>query len=85
MGFNRTTINSFVQVIFRKIYWIRSWSLLFKEERDVLKTRCSKLQVSVMEIFICFSFSFLSHATLQNFPLSSLKARDSEFTRISFI
>ena len=35
--FSRATTNSFMQVIFRGSYWIRSEQLFKEEERDVLK------------------------------------------------
>ena len=38
--FNRTSTNFFLQAVFRGSYWIRDWSLLFKEEeRNELKER----------------------------------------------
>ena len=50
--FQRTHINSCLQVIFRRTYWIRQWSLLSKEKaRGLLKEGCRKLEVVVMQFF----------------------------------
>ncbi len=36
--FNGSNFNSYLQVIFRGMYWARQWSLLLKEDgRDVMK------------------------------------------------
>ena len=57
--FNRTTPNSFMQVIFRGTYWTRSWSLLSKEEeRSNLKINCCKSEITVMELFNKFGWKF---------------------------
>ncbi|KAJ1255192.1 hypothetical protein BS78_K280700 [Paspalum vaginatum] len=57
MVFNRTPITSFLQVIFRATYWIRSCSPLFKEEeRETMRTGCTLLETTVMEIFSKFGW-----------------------------
>jgi len=46
-------------MVFRGNYWIREWSLLFKEEkRNKLKKGCSILETTVMELFNNFGWKF---------------------------
>ena len=50
--------NSFAQVIFRGMHWIRSWSQMSKEEEErTLKTICHRLEVIAMEILKGISWS----------------------------
>jgi hypothetical protein len=52
MVFQRTRPNSCLQVIFRGAYWIRSWSILSKEEeRDSLMLGCRNLETTALDVF----------------------------------
>ena len=72
--FQKTIPNSYLQVIFRGIYWARCWSQLSKEEEKLsLKKRACSLESTVMafyskhgwnfrnrlKLLVCFSFIFL--------------------------
>jgi hypothetical protein len=43
MVFEKAKSNSFLQVIFRAIYWARAWVLHKEEERPTLKEACRPL------------------------------------------
>jgi hypothetical protein len=50
--FQRSNFNSILQVMFRGTYWIRSWSILSKdEERNILKEGCRWLETMALEFF----------------------------------
>jgi hypothetical protein len=49
--FQKSRSKSILQVIFRGTFWIRSWSILSKEEgRLSLKEGCRSLESSALEI-----------------------------------
>ena len=56
--FKNSTTNSTMQVIFRAMHWIRSWSILSKEEERSILTKCSQQLITVMEIFNNFGWKF---------------------------
>lgn len=57
--FLRSKPNSFLQVLFRGTYWIKSWSILSKEEeRSSLKKGCQKLEITSMEVFSKAGWNF---------------------------
>jgi hypothetical protein len=50
--FDKATTPSYLQVIFKKSYWTRSWSLLQKEEdRQMMKMGCRNIETTMMEVF----------------------------------
>jgi hypothetical protein len=50
--FDKTAAPSYLQVIFRGTYWIRSWFLLQKEEDcQFMKMGCSIFETTAMEVF----------------------------------
>jgi hypothetical protein len=50
--FNKSHYKSILQVIFRGVFWIRSWSVLSNEEgRKVLKFGCLKLETVALAFF----------------------------------
>jgi hypothetical protein len=52
MVFQKSKSKSFLQVVFRGTYWIRSWSILSKEEgQEKLKIGCRWLETIALEIF----------------------------------
>jgi len=58
--FQQSKPNSSLQVIFRAAYWIRSWSILSKEEeRDSLKEGCRTLEAAALEMFNNFGWNAL--------------------------
>ena len=66
--FKNSTINSFLQVIFNGTYWVRTQSLLFKEEERrsfLLKQNCQRLEGTMMEIFNKFGWKFRSKIEYQ--------------------
>lgn len=53
--FKNVISNSFLQVIFRAIYWILWWSLLHEEEERLsLKVGCRLLETIIMGVFANF-------------------------------
>lgn len=49
--FNRSKSNSCLQVIFRGSFWIRSWSILSKEEeKEILIEGSRRLELAALEI-----------------------------------
>ena len=60
MVFKGGKSNTFLQVIFRAIYWIRTWSLLHKEDgtRSCFKNGCMRLETVIMEVFAMFGWRF---------------------------
>jgi hypothetical protein len=65
MIFNNVKSNTFMQVIFRSIYWIRTWSQLHKTEeaREMLKRGCWLLETMIMEVFVKFGWKFTNRIT----------------------
>jgi hypothetical protein len=52
MVFQKSQNKSILQVMFRGTFWIRSWSILSKEDgRSILKEGCRMLQTVALEIF----------------------------------
>jgi hypothetical protein len=50
--FQRSKPLSFLQVMFKGIYWIRSWSILSKEEdKLVLTVGCHQLEIAALDFF----------------------------------
>jgi hypothetical protein len=50
--FQKSQFKSILQVIFRGMFWIRSWSVLSKEGgRAILKDGCRALEAMALEIF----------------------------------
>ncbi|WVZ85259.1 hypothetical protein U9M48_032206, partial [Paspalum notatum var. saurae] len=50
MVFNRFLSNSFKEIIFRRIYWIRCWAKFsIEDEKEVLEAGCRKLEQFVLE------------------------------------
>jgi hypothetical protein len=50
--FQKSKSKSFLQVMFRGTYWIRSWSILSKEEgKKNLREGCRWLEIVAMELF----------------------------------
>ena len=49
--FDKVLAPSYLQVIFRGTYWIRSWSLLQKEDRQMIKMDCRNIETNAMEVF----------------------------------
>jgi hypothetical protein len=50
--FDKVLAPSYLQFIFRGIYWTRSWSLLQKEEdRHMMKMGCKTIETITMEVF----------------------------------
>jgi hypothetical protein len=50
--FDKITVPSYLQVIFRGTYWIRFWSLLQREEdSQTMKMGCRQIETNVMEVF----------------------------------
>jgi hypothetical protein len=51
--FNKTSISSYMQVIFRATYWTRTWSVFQKEEHQVfLCLACRLMETLTMDIFV---------------------------------
>jgi hypothetical protein len=50
--FGKVLAPSYLQLIFREIYWTRSWSLLQKEEDcHIMKMGCTTIETIAMEVF----------------------------------
>ena len=50
--FDKVLAPSYLQIIFRGTYWIRSWSQLQKEEdRQMMKMYCRNIETTTMEVF----------------------------------
>lgn len=50
--FQRSKPLSFLQVMFKGIYWIRSWSILSKEvDKLVLTVGCRRLEIAALVFF----------------------------------
>jgi hypothetical protein len=50
--FQRSKPLSFLQVMFKGIYWIRSWSILSKEvDKLVLTVECRRLEIAALDFF----------------------------------
>jgi hypothetical protein len=57
--FDKAVAPSYLQVIFRRTYWIRSLSLLQKEEdHPLMKMGCSTIETTVMEVFARHGWRF---------------------------
>jgi hypothetical protein len=57
--FDKAAAPSYLQVIFRGTYWIRSWSLLQKEEdRQFMKMGCSTFETTALEVFARHGWRF---------------------------
>jgi hypothetical protein len=53
MVFNKVTISSSMQVIFRGTHWTRTWTKFQKEsKRKLLRTICHLIETMTMEIFV---------------------------------
>jgi hypothetical protein len=51
--FNKTSILSYMQVIFRATYWTRTWLVFQKEENQVLlQSACRWMETLTMDIFV---------------------------------
>jgi hypothetical protein len=58
--FQKSQIKSILQVIFRGMFWIRSWSVLSKQDgRAILKDGCRALEAAALEIFHKFGWNAL--------------------------
>jgi hypothetical protein len=57
--FNKTTAPSYLQVIFRRTYWTRFWTLLQKEEdRQFINEGCRTIETAAMEVFVRHGWRF---------------------------
>jgi hypothetical protein len=55
MVFNKATLNTYIQVIFRVTYWIRQWSMLHREEdQPLFKMGYRNWENLIMEVFAKF-------------------------------
>jgi hypothetical protein len=62
MVFNKATLNTYIQVIFRVTYWIRQWSMLHREEdQPLFKMGYRNWENLIMEVFAKFGWSFNNH------------------------
>ena len=62
--FNNMLIPSFLQVLFRGTYLARFWSMRLQEEgRHMLKTTCSCMESTAMEIFANNGWRFSNRLT----------------------
>jgi hypothetical protein len=53
IGFNKTPISSYVQVMLRATYWTRTWAVFQKKESQrFLRTVCQLMETLTMDIFI---------------------------------
>jgi hypothetical protein len=58
--FQKSKSRSFLQVMFRGTFWIRSWSILSREEgRNALKEGCLWLETIALEFFKGSGWNFL--------------------------
>jgi hypothetical protein len=57
--FQRSKPNSCLQVIFRSAYWIRSWSILSKEDRSSLLVGSRRLETTALELFNGYGWNAL--------------------------
>ncbi|GJN40832.1 hypothetical protein PR202_gn00243 [Eleusine coracana subsp. coracana] len=65
MVFDRSSIPSYLQVIFRGTHWSRFWSLLQKEEqRPLMKRACRLVETAAIEIFAGNGWRFSNRITL---------------------
>jgi hypothetical protein len=63
--FDKATTSSYLQVIFRRIYWTKSWSLLQKEEdHQMMKMSCRNIETTVMEVFARHGWRFSNRIAL---------------------
>ena len=53
MVFDESSTLSYMQILFRAIYWFRSWALLQKcdEDNKFLKSTCRNLEITIMHFF----------------------------------
>jgi hypothetical protein len=59
--FSKCFSKSFVQVLFRGTYWVRSWAMLSKQEDSmILKKWCQRLEITTMEVFNQFGWNVKS-------------------------
>jgi hypothetical protein len=59
--FQKSQYMFILQVIFRGTFWIRSWSVLSKQEgRTILKDGCRALEVAALELFHKFGWNALN-------------------------
>jgi hypothetical protein len=51
--FDKTPIKSFMQILYREMYWLHFWSQLQSDDQDKEKITkaCQKLEVVAMQIF----------------------------------
>jgi hypothetical protein len=59
--FQKSQFKSILQVIFRETFWIRSWSVLSKGGRAILKDGCRALEAMALEIFHKSGWNALKH------------------------
>jgi hypothetical protein len=51
--FDKAATPSYLQVIFKGTYWIRSWSILQKEnDCQFMKMGCSTIETTAIEVFV---------------------------------
>jgi hypothetical protein len=63
MVFNNVKSNTFMQIIFRTIYWIHTWLHKAEEAREMLKKGCRLLKTVIMEVFMKFGWKFTNKIT----------------------
>jgi glutamine synthetase type III len=63
--FNKTSISSYMQVIFRGTHWARTWALFQKEEnRTAIQAACRLVETMTMEIFAKHGWWFSNRLSL---------------------
>jgi hypothetical protein len=51
--FDKSSVSTCMQVIYRGTYWTREWSAFQKEgERQLLLSACHQVEILTMEIFV---------------------------------
>jgi hypothetical protein len=63
--FNKTSISSYMQVIFRGTHWARTWALFRKEEnRTAIQAACRLVETMTIEIFAKHGWWFSNRLSL---------------------
>jgi len=63
--FDKILAPSYLQVIFRGIYWIRFWSLLQKEEdHQIIMMGCRKIETAALEMFARNGWRFVNRISV---------------------
>jgi hypothetical protein len=54
--FDKMSISSYMQVIFRGTHWAKTWVVFQKEKRHIIEDACQNMTIIIIEIFIKYGW-----------------------------